>query len=292
MEWRRNALTASDIGAVAGVDPYRSGLSVYADKISGVTVDETPLMRRGRHYEAAAVEYFREDHPDWKVETNRHYFEDVDLKLGATPDVIAVDPEGRKVNVQIKTVGQPTFEKWDGQPPKAYLLQTAAENYLTGADYGILAVLVNSTYAAELVEFEVLRHPAAERRVCDLTREFWENVKAGVVPQPDYERDGELVAKLFPPDAEVPVPLDLSGDNRIGELLADREKLKEAIKTCESGVKTLDAEILHKLGGATMATLPGWKITNKLTHRKEYVVAASSFPRLLVKRLDTEEEAA
>jgi hypothetical protein len=97
---------------------------------------------------------------------------------------------------------------------------------------------------------------------------------------------------MHPPRDDVPVPLDLTGDNRLYQVLEDRARYKANIKLYEAAVKELDAEIVHKLDGATLATLPGWKITNKITHRSEYTVKATSFPRLLCTALDVEEEAA
>jgi putative phage-type endonuclease len=287
LDWRREVLTASDIGAVAGVDPFKTPLRVYAEKTTGNDFEENALMRRGRLFEAAAVEYLREAHPTWQIERPNEFYIDVDLKLGCTPDAFAHDGDSR-INCQIKTVSAPVFEKWDGLPPKSYLLQTACENMLTRADDGLLAVLIVSTYSAELIEFAVPRHPAAENRICDIARDFWANVKRGLVPKPDYEQDAEIIAALYPPSKEVPTPLDLSGDNRIYAALEEREQLKGDIKAAEATVKALDAEIVHKLNGAELATVDGWKITNKITHRGEYTVAAKDYPVLRVAKTGSE----
>lgn len=243
-------------------------------------------MRRGRMFEHAAFGYLQEDHPDWTWSRPNAFYADVDLKLGATPDALAHSNERGLINVQIKTVSAPTFEDWNDIPPDAYVLQTVCENLLTNANEGILAVLVVSAYSAEMHEFPVPRHAGAERRICDLARDFWKNIKAGMVPRPNYALDAEIISALHPPRDDVPVPFDLTGDNRLQDLLTNREYLKTAVKESEAQLKEIDAEIIDKLAGATLATLPGWKITNKITHRGEYTVAASSFPRLLVKRLE------
>lgn len=287
LAWRKDVLTASDVGAVAGVDQYKTPLRVYAEKMTEINVEESPIMRRGRMFEHAAYGYLVEDHPDWKLSRPNAFYCDVDLKLGATPDALAETDHGL-VNIQIKTVSAPTFEAWEGKAPTGYLLQTACENMLTKADRGILAVMVVSAYGAEMHEFEVPRHKAAERRICDLARQFWKNVKLGLVPMPVYKMDADVVSALYPPDDAVETPLDLSKDNRIYAVLTERELLKGAIKEAEETVKALDAEIVHKLCGATLAYADDWKITNRTTHRKEYTVKAQSFPRLLVNRTGTE----
>lgn len=291
LEWRKAALTASDLGAVAGVDLYKTPLRVYVEKATDIEVDESPIMRRGRMFEAAATEYLREDHPDWEIEKPNAFYQDVDLRLGATPDLLARAPDRGLINIQIKTVSAPTFMGWGEEPPTSYLLQTVCENLLTNANEGILAVLVVSAYAAELHEFPVPRHKGAEKRICDLARQFWKNMADGIVPRPKYDMDADVIGRLYEPRDDVPVPLDLNLDNRIRAVLEEREQAKETIKGLESTVKALDAEIVHKLDGATLATLDGWKISNKVQHRKAYTVEAKDFPVLRVFHLDKEEAA-
>lgn len=288
LSWRKEVLTASDLGAVAGVDQYKTPLRVYAEKLTDIDVEETALMRRGRMFEAAATEYLREDHPDWVIEKPNSFYVDVDLKLGATPDILAKSFNHGLVNIQIKTVSAPVFEGWNGTPPLGYLLQTVCENLLTKANEGILAVLVVSAYKAELHEFPVPRHAGAEKRVCNLARQFWKNVKAGIIPRPDYRMDGDIISVMKPPVGDTIDAVDLSTDNRLADVLAMRETLKSDIKKSEEDVKALDAEIIDKLNGATLAYCNGWKITNKLTHRNEYTVAAKSFPVLRTLLVDTE----
>src|SRR6187401_2028623 len=110
LHWRQEVLTASDVGAVAGIDKYKSSLRVYAEKMTDITPEESAIMRRGRMFEHAAYGYLQEDHPDWEWSRPGAFYADVDLKLGATPDALARTPTGSLVNVQIKTVSAPTFE--------------------------------------------------------------------------------------------------------------------------------------------------------------------------------------
>jgi putative phage-type endonuclease len=66
-EWlalRAHDLTASDIGAAAGVDPYKSPLALYAEKIGMLMPQaDNNAMRRGRWLEAAVLSAIRETHP-------------------------------------------------------------------------------------------------------------------------------------------------------------------------------------------------------------------------------------
>ena len=78
LQWRRAYLCASELGAVCGVDEYRTALSVYAEK-SGMIQNQpdSPLMRRGRNFERAALTYLGEDYPNWRIQQpNVFLFED------------------------------------------------------------------------------------------------------------------------------------------------------------------------------------------------------------------------
>lgn len=275
LQWRRAYLCASELGAVCGVDEYRTALSVYAEK-SGMIQNQpdSPLMRRGRNFERAALTYLGEDYPDWRIQQpNVFLFED-DHRLGATPDAIAETPDHvGLVNVQIKTIALPSFEKWEGRPPMSYTLQVACENMMLDADHGILAVLAVGNYTADLHVFDIPRHAGAEERICEIADEFWANMAAGKMPAPDYRRDAETISALYPEGTAESI--DLSTDNLLGEILDRREMLKAQIGENIEEVEAINAEIRHKLGEHERAEFPGWRITLKEQVRKEYIVPAS-----------------
>lgn len=289
---RAPLLTASDMGAAAGHDPYKSRLHLHLEKAGLVPPpEETALMKRGRILEPAAVEYIREQFAGWKVLRPKVLLIDRDHRIGATPDLLIEDPaEPGIINCQIKVIGRPTFEGWGDQPPVQYMLQVATENMLLDARTGMLAVLVLSAYDAHLETFPVERHAAAEAKIIELAAAFWDRIDKGLLPPVDYERDADLIDSLYPPDPAKPTPLDLASDNRIYQLLEEREHHKAAEKAAVAACDTIDAEIVEKLAGSTLALANGWKITRNLTHRKTYTVPAKDYPVLRIAR--TTEEAA
>jgi predicted phage-related endonuclease len=289
-------LTASDLGAAVGVDPYRSPLRVYAEKAGEIRADgESNIMRRGRWLETAALEALREELPGWRIERANVYLRDPEVRLGATPDALAEDPEHpeRLINVQVKVVARPTYERdWaDDRTPLAYQLQTLAEGFLLDADRSLLVALVIDTYSADVVVREIARHAGAEQRIREIAAEFWENIATGRRPAPDYGKDGETLAAMFPPRPDV-APLDLGTDNRMLTLLDERRDLKTELKACEEDLAKIDAEIVDKLKGATSATAGEWRISRKIEERRAYTVAASSRAVLRVRQIEEKEKAA
>jgi predicted phage-related endonuclease len=283
---RQPLLTASVMGAAAGLDPYKSRLHLHLEKAGLVPPqEETPLMKRGRILEGAAIEYIYEAFPGWKVMRPKVLLVDREHRIGGTPDLLIEDPdEPGIINCQIKVVGRPTFESWDGEPPAAYQLQVATENMLLDARTGMLAVLVLSAYDAHLETFPIPRHAKAEAKVLEIATEFWDRVDRGVLPPVDYDRDAETVARIYPPDPAKTEPLDLTSDNRIYLLLEDRDRLKAVEKDAVAKCEAIDAELIEKLAGSTYAVANGWKNTRLMAHRKEYTVKAAEYPVLRVAR--------
>jgi len=286
-------LTASDIGAAVGIDPYKSRLALYAEK-TGLLLPQADnnAMRRGRWLEAAVLSAIREENPDWEVRPAGIYLRDPQLRLGATPDALAATDQPGVTNIQCKVVNRPSFERdWAAGPPLHYQLQTLTEGMLLRADQSLIAALVIDTYSAELYLYPVPRHEAAEARVEAIAIRFWEDVAAGRMPPVDYARDEETIAALYPQSVPEPV-LDLSSDNRMPDLLDLRERLKVEQGNAEACLREVETEIKAKLGEHERATLPGWNISWKTQHRKESIIRAHDRRPLIITETAEKEQAA
>lgn len=288
LERRKLDVTASDVAAVFGLHPYKTPLALWADK-TGVGVDtvENAAMRRGRWLEDAVIAACKDHHPDWDIVKPGTYVRATAYRLGCTPDAIA----NGNIVVQCKTVADRTFKSWNGEAPTHYQLQALTEAMLLGAERAILAVLVTSAYGAEYHEYDIPRHPAAEAKILEAVPAFWDQIAKGEAPKAEYGSDAALLGHLYAPDDALP-PLDLTADNYAGTLLEERDRLSIEKHQIEDRLDEIKGELLEKLAGHTMATLPGWKITNKLQSRKETVVKASTFPVLRITRIAEKELAA
>ena len=285
LAWRRQDVTASEIAVLAGHSTYKTPLRLWAEKTGVVDQpDETRAMTRGRWMEASVLEALRETEPTWQIDRCGIYVRDPELRLGCTPDATAIVPihgGTERIAVEAKTVARPIFEGWDGELPMTYQLQALTQLMLLDLPRAVVPVLVVDMFGCDLHVFHVERHPGAEARIRELVQEFWHNVEMGFEPKA-RKGDLSLVKELYPPDKGE--PLDLSGDNYLPEALNIRAALKAEIKEKEELVAGLEAEIITKLNGATLGVLPGWKITNKMQHKKEYVSKAVDYPVLRISR--------
>jgi predicted phage-related endonuclease len=295
-EWllrRRANINGSEVAALFGRNPYRTLFALYADKagLADVAGPDKDVLRRGRILEPAVAAGVREERPDWSIEKAGEYIWSPAWRLGCTPDFYAESP-GRGIGVmQAKTVARPVFdEDWAEGPPQWIVLQTLQEMMLADARWGAIAALVMSAYTVDIRIWEFERHPAAEKRIIASARSFWTELAAGRQPQLDWARDDDVIKALYPRDNGA--TLDLSGDPRMPELLAQYEQLTAIGRDAEERLRAVKAEIAAKLGHAATATLPGWEVTHKTQTRIGYTARESEFRVLRVRRVPGEEIAA
>ena len=292
---RKEDITASVVGALFGLSPYLTPAQLYAEKTGKLDPDEPDLMalRRGRLLESAVAEAFLEEHPGWKVVKARTYYRDVHRRLGATPDYHLIDPNGRKGVLQAKTVAPYVFKKsWsDETAPTWITLQTLTEALLTRSEFAMIAALQVDGFKFALNVYEVPRHEAAERRIQDAVAKFWDDAEHGKAPAIDYERDGALLAAMYPHHREG-ASVDLRADNEILGLLEEREKIKADMSNGRTRVDAIETEIRAKITDNEIALVNGWRLTLREQHRKEHTVKATSFRVLRATREQQKDEAA
>lgn len=284
LELRRSDVTASDVAAICGLSPYKTALRVWAEKCGEVPeAEDNPAMKRGRWLEAAVFSALAEEKTEWVIKRPGIYIRDTEARIGATPDAIALAPEGDAV-VQMKIVAKPVFDTWQGEPPIGYVLQTLTEAMLMDTPQAYLVAMVIDVFTADLHIFPVQRHPSAEAKIRDTVARFWSDVEAGRMPAADYSRDSDLLQHLYPPRERVE-PIDLNGDNRLPDLLAERERLMADFSSAKARIEEIKAELTEKLHGAPAAICGDWRITQSMTNRPEHIVKASSYPVLRVSRI-------
>jgi len=284
---RQQDVTASAAGALLGLHPYQTAFGLWAEKTGLVSSDgnTNPAMERGLELEPIAINRLRKLNPDWVVAQPNAYYRDTEARLGATPDCLVLDPERGRGCVQVKSVEPSAFrEHWceddEIRPPMWIAIQVLIEAHLTGASWAAVAALVIG-YGIDLHLIEVPIHPAIITRIKDETAKFWQMVDEGREPSPDYGKDAALIEQLFAKPEEIEV--DLSGDNELPEAVQEWMNLGKSIGEIEALRKARRAEILHKMGNATVARIATGTITAKSIKRKAYAVPESSFRQIRFK---------
>jgi predicted phage-related endonuclease len=293
LSWREKDLTASRIASLWELHPYltREQLADImrgtAGGGAGAIPADSPAMRRGRILEPAVAAAITEERPDWTLTKATTYHRLPEHRLGCTPDYWCESTALGSGLIQIKTCSVAQWEKWHGHPPLAYTLQTSTELLVTGRAWGCLAIMVVSpSYPVHY--FDVPRHEAAEGRILDAVAQWWKAWDAGEIPH--AVPSAELAADLDDGSYR-----DLSANNELPPLLAERAELTAQRRQAEKRLEVIDYVIKNTLGPASSGWLPGWQISFKSYTRREMVIPEKVIRVLRVKATeegDTEESAA
>ena len=282
-EERPALLNASDIACCFGLHEHKTLAQLVLAKrgVAGLDPDpDSALIRRGHALEDDAIDAIAKLRPTWRISRNENHYVDRAHRLAAIPDALVEDPARPGVgSLQIKVVASSIFKrKWaEESPPLGYLLQLAQEMMLIpDCTWGAIGALVIGEFSFDAHVYPVERNRGAETKLRTAAAEFWAAFDRGDQPAIDFERDGALIALMFP--AEVPGKIvDLSTDNAIRDLLERRESLRDAAKEIDGRLKSYEAEIKAKIGDAEAALVPGWRLTLKTQNRSAYEVKATSF---------------
>ena len=290
---RSFTIGASEVAALFGVHPFTSAYELHHLKAGTIKADrsETGPMRRGRHLEQVAINFLAEERPSWTVTANPmpggKFYRDLGAGLSCTPDAFVIDPERDGIGIaQIKSIEPSVFRtRWkadDGtiEPPLYVATQAIQEAALTGASWAVVCPLVVG-FGLEMPILEVPLHLGLIDQIKTRAAEFWQRVAEGRAPDPDYGKDGEIIAALHGSDGRT---VDLSADNHLPSVLDEDEQLRDEIKAREVRRKEIRAEVLHKLAGATFGHCGGWQMSNKEQTRAAHHVRESTFNVLRTKR--------
>lgn len=192
-ELRKHTIGASDAAAVLGIDPWRTPLEVYLEKV-GITEKPdtqfgTPMYWGNMLEDVVAKAY--EDYTGIKVRqscgTLRHKVHEfivchLDRKVS-----------GKRKILECKTAF--SRDKW-GEPgtdevPLNYLVQVQHQMAVTGYDEADIAVLIGGS---EFRCYTIARDEDIINRIIEVENKFWhDHVISEVPPEPSCKKDVQLL---------------------------------------------------------------------------------------------------
>lgn len=248
-EWlaeRKKGIGGSDAGAILGLNPWKSAMSVYLDKITPPEEKEdfdNERMRQGRDLEDYVAKRFEEATGKKVRRVNQLLISEEHPFMIANIDR---DVVGEDAGLECKTTS--AYNKTDfenGEVPEQYYCQCQHYMAVTGADkwYLAVAVLGKSFHIVEIPrnEDDINALITAEER-------FWnENVLAGKEPAPDGSADAdEYIKQKYPRGNGETIKLF-----DIDETLLPRyEEIKKLIAAYETEKKAIEQHIKLKMGEA------------------------------------------
>ena len=238
-EWlreRKNYLGGSDLGAICGLNPYRTALDVYLDKISeDIACETSPAMRWGTLLEDSIAKAYAEDTGQTiQIEPNTIYHPSMKF-LGANIDRWVGDKE---YVLECKTTGFNKGREWGDSGtdliPESYLVQVAYYGAICGVPKVDIAVLIGGQ---DFRIYTYHRNKELEEKLIKIACNFWHNhIEKRIPPRCVSTRD---TFNLFPQSNYH----EIVAESNIIEKLQELKSAKEEESRIAGSIEKLKTEI-------------------------------------------------
>ena len=198
-EWlsgRMNGIGGSDASAVVGLNPYKSNIDLFEEKIGRRVpedISDKACVIYGKKAEEYIRELFRLDYPEYQVA--HHEYRILQSKeypfMQASLDGELIDHDGRKGILEIKTTNilqSMQYEKWKDRIPDNYYIQVLHYLLVTDWQFVVLRAHLNTAWGGEKrtsVKHYFIERADVEDDLQMLLREeqkFWKYVESGRKP--------------------------------------------------------------------------------------------------------------
>ena len=260
-EWlreRKNYLGGSDLGAIAGLNPYRTALDVYLDKTSDdIRCETSPAIRWGNLLEEAVAKAYSEDTGQTiEIEPNTIYHPSMKF-LGANIDRWVGDKE---YVLECKTAGFTRGKEWGeegtDQIPESYLVQVAYYAAICAVPKVDIAVLIGGQ---DFRIYTYERTKELEDKLIKIACNFWDNhIEKRIPPKCVSTRD---TFNLFPQSNYHEIVAESNIIEKLQELKGAKEeesRIQNTIEKLKTDIQEFmrDYDVLIDNNGNVIAT---WK---------------------------------
>lgn len=280
-EWlkkRKEGIGASEIGAVLGLNKYKTPYDVWLDKTSRdiIEIIETPAMRRGTRMEEIVAEEYVAYSGNQVRRDNKMRIHPTHKFLFASLDRIILDKgDSRGVGVlECKTVSFQTKKAWEDEIPLYYYAQLQQQLAVTGYTWGEIALLVADTFDLTVLPFQ--RDDEFIASMEQAAYEFWNTNVLQKIPPPMQVADFEAV---YTKDERKVVATEdiIKIVGRSGDLKEQIKSLKEQKDSADEAIKIFMGEKTHLI--CEDKVIATWKTIEK----KGYEVKPTSYRSLIIK---------
>lgn len=196
---RKSGIGGSDIGAICGLDPFRSPLDVYCEK-RGLTesIPDNEFLKWGRTLEPIIAQEFLTRSGTCGVGNLFLRSKAADYLIVHPDRMIHPHFEQNFMGVlECKNVGLRNSRGWtEREIPERVFLQVQYALMISGLSKGWVAALIDGN---DYRLYDIAADEEIFERVRSLAAIFWERVRSGDAPAPTArERDAELIKRIYP----------------------------------------------------------------------------------------------
>jgi predicted phage-related endonuclease len=253
---RIKVVGGSEVSALFGVNPWLTHFELWHLKNGTIQSDfkDNERIEAGRYLEDAIITwacdrwgYKRTDEPLWLTDRER--------RIGGHIDCRVICPERGPGILEVKTVDSLQFRDWEGEPPLNYQFQGQTYMGLTGDKWCDIVYLVGGNHLDRFqMEFRPKLYAEIQKRVVA----FWQSIKDGTPPKPNYNEDGDTLARLYRSSTDTTI--DLTLDNLAPDACQRYLSLSSQITQLTKERDAAKAELLDKVGENARALIPGFKL--------------------------------
>jgi len=290
---RLTGIGGSEIGAIAGLNPWMQPIDVYRRKVEGYEEPDNAAMERGRFLERGTADWWAYR----RLATLREVGTIVDPRnklVVCTPDFLAKPSEGAELDLSIKVPGPRAWLDWgdDGtdQIPEAYLAQVQWELIALSELHGITTSEVAAPIGGDLRVYRVPADKELQGLLLTAAERFWrDHVLPRRPPEPDgSEGYAKHLRARFPGGSAVTVTASVQAEEWARRYFEAREQKVEAETRMELARQCLESE----MGDATKMVGTDFRISWAVTKGRpstdwEAVCEAAKVPKALVEQHTT-----
>ena len=245
IKYRKMGIGGSDAGAICGLNPYSTAMTVYADKISEEIYEyDNEAMRQGRDLENYVAQRFMEETNLKLRRVNAICVHNKFPFMFANVDRMIV---GENIGLECKTTNILNADKWkDNNVPAHYQIQCHHYMAVTGAKAWYIAVVI---FGKDFKYVKIDRDEEIIENLIKIESDFWNHyVLKRIMPDPDGSKAADDIINQYFSRA-IKESIILQG---FTDKLKRRDEITELISKLEKDKNTIDQEI--KLAMAEVET--------------------------------------
>lgn len=266
LDWlkkRQKGIGGSDVGAILGVNKWKTPFQVYLEKTEEIKEikAQSEAAYWGNQLEEVVAKEF-EKRTGKKVRRDRRHLQHADYPfMVANIDRRVV---GENAILECKTANQFWTKEWDNEEiPDSYLLQVQHYLAVTGAEKGYIAVLIGGQ---KFIWKEIERDEELIDMMIEKEKEFWNLVQNKIPPSLDGSSAAEkyLNEKFAKSEKDSEKPLE----SEYKKLIDDYFSYKATAQTFEEKAKEIENNIKLALGKSEMGSVDKYQVNWKEVVRK------------------------
>lgn len=279
---RQMGLGGSDIAAVLGLNPWKSALSVYYDKVSEIEANEEEniAMELGTELEPFLRRKFttwmkRQGH-EIEVKENPYVLRHPEYEwMLANLDGEFEHPAKGLCGLELKTANEFAKADWEeDELPDQYYAQVQWYLAVTGLETFYIGYLIgNRKFDAK----EIPRNDAVIEAMIEQASYFWhEHVLKQIPPAPaGLDCDSTVLKKMY--EQEEPGKFVELHEEEHTNKYAEYKELNKQQKELELKIEAIKQHFMAQMQDSEIALVGKKKVTWKLVHRKGYTVEPTSY---------------